>query len=127
MPITVVLVGDDLEADAEPPGNEGGRRQKEPTVDVIPEEPGSDSLTMEGDVVTPRPNGMLYNEGVRSTRQTPLSRMWERTLRNRPLPSPTHRSFTSRRIPTRHEPPRDRLVKLFYTYLFGVNRDGFVL
>jgi len=125
--MAVGLVGDDLEVDAEPLGNEGGGRRRGPTVDVIPEEPGSDSLTVEGDVVTPRPNGLLYNEGVRSTRQSPLPGMWERTLRNWPLLSATHRSFTNRRIPTRHEPPRDRLVKLFYTCLFGVNRDGFVL
>jgi len=116
------VVGDDLEADAELSGNEGGRRRRGPTVDSIPEEPGSDSLTTEGGIdVTPRPNRMLYNEGVRSVRQTPLSRVWDRTPRNSSSPSrsPARRPFTSRRTPIRHEPPQDRIVKSFYTYLFG--------
>ena len=116
------VVGDDPEADAEVSGNEGGGRQRGPSVDGIPEEPGSDSLTTEDDVdVTPRPNRMLYNEGVRSIRQTALSRVWDRTARNSSSPSrsPARRSFTSRRISMRHEPPQDRMVKSFYAYLFG--------
>ena len=116
------VVGDDLEADAELSGNEGGRRRGGPTIDAIPEEPGSGSLTTEDDVnVAPRPNGMLYNEGVRSIRQTPLSRVWDRRPRNSSSPSrsPARRSLTGRRIPIRNEPPRDRIAKSFYTYLFG--------
>ena len=116
------VVGDDLEADGEVSGNEGGRRLRGRVVGAIPEEPGSSNLTREDDVdIIPRPNRMLYNEGVRSIRQTPLSRVWDRTPRNSSSPSrsPARRSFASRRIPIRHEPPRDRMVKSFYTYLFG--------
>lgn len=116
------VIGDDLEADAEVSGNEGGRLRRGSTVDAILEEPGSDRLTTEDDVdVTPRPSGMLYNEGVRSIRQTPLSRVWDRRPRNSSSPSrsPARRSFGSRRTAIRHEPPRDRKVKSFYAYLFG--------
>ena len=116
------VIGDDLEADAEASGNEGSGRRRGPAVDAIPEEASSDGLTTEDDVgATPRPNRILYNEGVRSIRQTPLSRVWDRRPRNSSSPSrsPARRSFTSRRTVIRHEPPRDRTIKSFYSYLFG--------
>jgi len=108
------------------PGDEDGRRRREPTVDVIPEEPGSDSLTMEDDVVTPRPNGIVYNEGVRSTRQTPLSRMWERTLRNRSLPSPTVRLRVEGFPPDTNPPGSNGQIVQHIPLSSGINRAGFV-
>ena len=116
------MVGDDLEADAEVSENEGGVRRRGPAVGVIPEGASTDSLTTEDEVdITPRPNRILHNEGVRSIRQTPLSRVWDRRPRNSSSPSrsPARRSFTSRRTVIRHEPPQDHTVKSFYTYLFG--------
>lgn len=116
------IVGDDLEADAELSGNEVGRQERGHVVDAIPEEPGSDCpATEDGVDVTPRPNRMLYNEGVRSIRQTPLSRVWDRRPRNSSSPSrsPARRSPTARRSAIRHEPPQDRTVKSFYAFLFG--------
>ena len=116
------VIGDELEADAELSGSEGGRRRRGSAVDAIPEEVGSESLTTEDEVdVTPRPNRILYNEGVRSIRQTPLSRVWDRRPRNSSSPSrsPARRPLASRRTAIRHEPPQDRTVKSFYTYLFG--------
>ena len=116
------VIGDDLEADAELSGNEVGRQERGHAVDAILEEPGSDYLAAEDGVdVTPRPNRILYNEGVRSIRQTPLSRVWDRRPRNSSSPSrsPARRSLTARRTAIRHEPPRDRTVKSFYAFLFG--------
>jgi len=116
------MVGDDREADAELSGNEGGEGRREPTVAAIPEEPGSENLTTEDGVdVTPRPNRILYNEDVRTIRQTPLSRVWDRRPRGSSSPSrsPARRSFTGRGTAVRHDPPRDRTAKSLYTYLFG--------
>ena len=116
------VVGDDLEADAELSGNEVDGQEIGQVADAILEEPGSDCpATEDGVDVTPRPNRMLYNEGVRSIRQTPLSRVWDRRPRNSSSPSrsPARRSLTARRSAIRHEPPRDRTVKSFHAFLFG--------
>lgn len=115
------VVGGDLEADVELSGNEEGGRRRGTA--VIPEEPGSDSLTTEDEAdVTPRPNRILYDGGVQSIRRTPLSRVWDRRPRNSsssPSRSPVRRSFTGRRVVVRDEPPQDRTVRSFYMYLFG--------
>ena len=59
------VAGNDLEADAELLGDESGGRRRGPTVDAIQEELGSDSLTTEDGIgIAPRPNGMLYNDGL---------------------------------------------------------------
>jgi hypothetical protein len=114
------VIGDDLDADGELSGNEGSGRRTRSVVDAIPEEHASDTLTTGDDVeVTPRPNRLLYNEGVRSIRQTPLSRVWDRRPRDSSSPSrsPARRSFTSRRTVKRE--PHNRTAKSFYRYLFG--------
>ena len=41
------VIGDDLEADAEASGNEGGRRRRGPAVDAIPGGASTSSLTTE--------------------------------------------------------------------------------
>ena len=91
-------------------------------MDAIPEEASMGNPTTEDEIdVTPRLNRILYNEGVRSIRQTPLSRVWDRRPRNSSSPSrsPARRTFTGRRAGIRHEPPQDHTVKSFYIYLFG--------
>lgn len=100
------VIGDDLEADAELSGNEGGRQRRGSVVDVIQEEADSDSLAA-GD--------------ARFIRRTPLSRVWDPRPRSGSSPSrsPARRSCPSRRTTIRNERPEDRAVKSFYVYLFG--------
>ena len=99
------VIGDDLEADAELSGNEGGERGSGPVVDTIPEEPGS--------------NGSP-TEDVRFTRRTPFSRVWDLRPRNSSSPSRSPaRRCPSRRAATRQGPFQDLAVKSFYMYLFG--------
>ncbi|KAF9650854.1 hypothetical protein BDM02DRAFT_3154631 [Thelephora ganbajun] len=114
------MIGDDLEADAELSESEGGKGRKEPIVGQIPEDPVSGSLTTEDDAdTTPRPDRILYSEGVRSIRPAPLSRVWDRRPRNGSSPSRSPTRCSYGRTVIRHEPPQGRAVELFYAYLFG--------
>ena len=108
--------GDDLEADAEIPGDEADGQERRQVVNATPEEPGLDCPgTEDGVDGTPRPSRVLCNEGVRFIRQTRLSRVWDRRPRNisSPSRSPARRSLTVRRS------ARDGTVKSFYAFLFG--------